>query len=277
MVNWLHSPHSSDIAKYVECYWFIEKKAGIESFPRLNPDPNGHLIIAPSDQPYQYDSANLSTKGHGSHWLFPHRQTYQMDHTQPFCLLGIKFRVGALYSLTVVPDQPVLDLVTPLNGGATFPLLGFNDGELIDSARYDVEVCWHKIETLLLPWLLNGQDDKHSSFTQKALPFLANTPISKIGAELHCSQRTLERSFSRVTGMTLKQCQSMQRLDAMLEYLYPLKGQDIDWSQVAYLFGFSDQPHLIRYLKNGLGLTPGEYAKQRNFTIDVYGGVESSQ
>ena len=44
---------------------------------------------------------------------------------------------------------------------------------------------------------------------------------------------------------------------------------------MAYQFGFSDQPHLIRYLKKQIGLAPKAYANERGFTIDVYGGVES--
>jgi AraC-like DNA-binding protein len=44
---------------------------------------------------------------------------------------------------------------------------------------------------------------------------------------------------------------------------------------IAYQFGFSDQSHLIRYLKQYIDLTPKSYALQRGFTIDVYGGVES--
>ncbi|MGF1755689.1 helix-turn-helix domain-containing protein, partial [Vibrio makurazakiensis] len=49
----------------------------------------------------------------------------------------------------------------------------------------------------------------------------------------------------------------------------------IDWASVALQFGFSDQPHLVRYLKSQLGLTPNTYAKERGLTIDVYGGVHS--
>ncbi len=104
---------------------------------------------------------------------------------------------------------------------------------------------------------------------------LGTTPIAELGDKLFCSQRTLERSFNKVTGLTLKQCQSMNKLEAMLEYLYKRDFDDIDWIDVAYQFGFSDQPHLIRYLKKTIGLTPNTYAKEGGLTIDVYGGVRS--
>jgi len=67
----------------------------------------------------------------------------------------------------------------------------------------------------------------------------------------------------------------MNKLEAILEYLYQRKQCDIDWVDIAYQFGFSDQPHLIRYLKQKINLTPQKYSQQRGFAIDIYGGVIS--
>ena len=75
----------------------------------------------------------------------------------------------------------------------------------------------------------------------------------------------------RVTGLTLKQYQSMERLEMILQQLYGQNEAEIDWAGTAQHFGFTDQPHLIRYLKGQLGQTPGQYVCQRNVTIDVYG------
>ncbi|WP_220034735.1 helix-turn-helix domain-containing protein [Psychrobacter fozii] len=50
----------------------------------------------------------------------------------------------------------------------------------------------------------------------------------------------------------------------------------VDWVDIAFEFGFSDQPHLIRYLKHQIGTTPKKYVSKRGFTIDIYGGVSSS-
>jgi AraC-like DNA-binding protein len=66
----------------------------------------------------------------------------------------------------------------------------------------------------------------------------------------------------------------MERLESLLSYLYGLKNKDISWADIAINFGFSDQPHLIRYMKQSIGNTPGEYVKIRNLTIDAYGNFE---
>ena len=67
----------------------------------------------------------------------------------------------------------------------------------------------------------------------------------------------------------------MNKLEEMLEYLHQRDNTDIEWVEVAYQFGFSDQPHLIRHLKQLIGVTPKAYVKERGFTIDVYGGIDT--
>lgn len=138
------------------------------------------------------------------------------------------------------------------------------------------EQCCEQLDALLTLWLKECSEDQHSKVTRKALQYLDTKSISKLGDQLYCSQRTLERSFQRVTGLTLKQCQSMNRLETMLEYLYLRDSTELDWAEIAFRFGFSDQPHLILYLKKELGFTPKTYEKERGLTIDAYGGVSAS-
>ncbi len=278
MRNWKHSPKNSYVAKYVECYWFLERKHGDHGhkYPKLNPDPAGHLILTEAEQCYQYEHGMFSVQGNGSHWIFPHCQTFQMDHSQPFLILGIKFHIGALYSLNITPKQPVMDQIIGVDAKTLLKSEGFSETELLVKARRQPEICCDIIDELLMPWLQASHQDRHSRLSQSALPLLSDTPISKMGVLLHCSQRTIERSFLRVTGLTLKQCQSMNRLETLLEYLHRREAREVDWADIAYQFGFSDQPHLIRYLKNSIGATPGEYVKQRDLTIDIYGNFEKN-
>ncbi|MFC1233691.1 helix-turn-helix domain-containing protein [Vibrio sp. F74] len=279
MIHWLQAPELSNVAQYIECYWFIEKRPDATShqYPKLNPDPSAHLILSPSNQEYRYDMNPAIVEGKGSHWLFPHQQTLQLDHSQAFVHLGIKFRIGALYSLKIPTcAHPMLDAVEAFNLTSLFSMDGLVELDLIDYARNDPNLCCAQLDKLLQPWLENSKEDQHSALTNKILPLLGNTLISDLSSALFCSQRTLERSFSRVTGLTLKQCQTMNKLEQMLEYLYQRSTSEIDWVEIAFQFGFSDQPHLIRHLKKQIGLTPKNYAKERGFTIDVYGGVSSS-
>lgn len=243
-------------------------------YPKLNPDPSAHLIISPTNQDYHYDINSEIIDGKGSHWLFPHHHTFELDHSKPFVYLGVKFHIGALYSLeTFSKLLPALDTAEEINPTELLANNNLNEDALIALAKSAPEQCCKHLDALLLPWLIKSKEDQHSKITRKALNILDSVPISELGKQLSCSQRTLERSFSRVTGLTLKQCQSMQKLEAMLEYLYLRDMNNIDWVDVAFQFGFSDQSHLIRYLKKQIGLTPKNYIKERGLTIDVYGSV----
>lgn len=301
MINWIQAPKSEGLSHLIECYWFIEKTKDAASYPypKLNPDPSTHLILSPSDQAYFYgldlhegveiehliSNQTGASSGLGSHWLYPHQHTLQLDHRQAFVHLGIKFRPGALYRLNLnendeFDSQAVLNQAraTQLQQLIKERLLTKENlfvEELISLARKEPQLCCDQLDTLLLPWLNQVKEDRHSLLVGRALPLVAITNISSLGKSLNCSQRTLERSFIRVTGLSLKQYQAMNKLEVLLEHLYQKQAQDIDWVEVAFEFGFSDQPHLIRHLKKQLGQTPKTYTKERGFTIDVYGGVSS--
>jgi len=278
MIRWLTQPKRLEVSKYVECYWYLEKDRDADSSirPKLNPDPAAHLIFTLPKQTYQYSMQRGSFKGKGSHWLYPYCNTIELDHSQSFSCIGVKFKVGALYSLTNIPfTQALLNTVEKISTDLFKGTLSIDEKALLFNAKDNQEQCVDRLDALLLPLLLKFNEDKYSKITKQAIQLLSNKPINELGEILLCSQRTVERSFLKVTGFTLKQCQSMNKLEAILEYLYQREQCDIDWGDIAYQFGFSDQPHLIRYLKQQIDLTPQKYAQQRDFAIDIYGGVES--
>jgi transcriptional regulator GlxA family with amidase domain len=136
-----------------------------------------------------------------------------------------------------------------------------------------------RLDILLQPLINRAQEDKHSRLVRHVLALFPTTPLAELGHILGCSQRTIERSFLKVTGITLKQYYSMQRLEDMLDYVTQhmkknVSSNSINWVDVALKFNFSDQPHLIRYLKSTIGATPGKYVNDRDLAIDVYGNFE---
>ena len=264
------------VSKYVECYWFLEKESHDHSniYPKLNPDPSSHLIIANLNRAYHYTHDPISQKVFGNHWIFPHLKTFTMDHSAPFQIIGIKFRIGALYSLDLPNLSSSIDKVEPVDINQLIGLETFNSDQLLTSAVEQKNKVCNILDEILSPWFSTSHEDKHSNLVRQILILLNDTVITAIGEKLHRSQRTIERSFIRVTGLTMKQVQSMTRLEEMLNYLYQLSEGDINWVDVASKYDFSDQPHLIRYLKNYIGRTPAEYAQQRDLTIDIYGNFE---
>ena len=276
MRNWKIPPKNSSVAKFIDCYWLLKKAQGDlgSDYPKLNPDPAGHLILSKQHQHYQYKNQSMSVVGQGSHLILPHCKTISMDHSQPFLIIGVKFHVGALYSLKLPTAKPLLDQVVNVDVRQLFQLEAYHVEQILTQSIEQPELSRNFLDELLIPYLSNIYVDKHSKLIRNALAIFPGVPISNIGAKLDCSQRTIERSFLRVTGFTLKQYDSMERLEALLEHLYKLDDEHISWADIALQFGFSDQPHLVRYLKNSIGYTPGRYVKQRDLAIDIYGNFE---
>jgi len=281
MRNWKISPHDPTIAQYIDCYWLLEKNQGDAGpmFPKLNPDPAAHLIIAHRQQSFSYQHDSYSSNGTGCHLILPYQKTYTLDHSKPFIVLGIKLKVGALYSIPLLATHPLLDEVLPLNIQKQLLINPEQEAALINQSAQQATIFRDTLDTLLQPLVSKGKEDNHSLLVRKILNELSGTTLadkslSHLGHKLGCSQRTIERSFSKVTGITLKQYHSMQRLETMLDHLHKLETSNINWSEIAYTFGFSDQPHLIRTIKSTLGSTPGKYANERDLAIDAYGNFE---
>ena len=273
------SPLNPCLSKYIDCYWMIEKddQDELHTHPRLNPDPTAHLIIASPNQTFYYQVDDDEVSGYGTHMILPHSRTIVLDHSKPFTIVGIKFHVGALYSLGFKPDLPLTDLITSDSDCLPVGIEFIDTTALLNEASSNIEATCRILDAYLESWVCHSQEDKHSELVRSAISVLENNPISQIGRELHCSQRTVERTFSRVTGLTLKQYKSMLTLEDLLTFLYQNQDIDLNWSEIAAEFGFSDQPHFIRYLKSVIGATPGQYIKQRDLTIDIYGDFQSHE
>ena len=276
MKNWKIVPKVESVLRYVECYWFLEKEPDDPGpiHPKLNPDPSSHLIIANHNHVSQYDYDDTSQSTRGSHWIFPHLKTQTMNHSRPFRIVGIKFRVGALYSLNLNDLGSRLNKIEAINISQLLGSEPFDAAQLLLSAFEQKHQVGNRLDDALSTWVLTSHEDKHSELVRQILSLLSNRPIAEIGERLHRSQRTIERSFMRVTGLTMKQCQAMVRLEEILNYLYQLDEEEINWADVANKYHFSDQPHLVRHLKNFIGRTPAEYAQKRDLTIDIYGNFE---
>lgn len=278
MKTWKLLPKTEIVSKYVECYWFLEKELCDQgnTSPKLNPDPCAHLILASDGREHRYAIDTVSQRAKGSHWIYPHKKTFTMDHSSPFTIIGVKFKVGALYALRLEDLGSYLDTITPVCINRLPTLGSLNTDELLLNPSEQKGQVGHILDEALCSWMSTCHEDNHSALVRQILPLLNSTEIMGIGEKLHRSQRTIERSFLRVTGLSMKQVHSMNRLEEILSYLYQLNEADINWTDVAHRYDFSDQAHLIRHLKHTIGSTPAEYAQQRDLTIDIYGNFEFS-
>ena len=250
MKSWKIYPINETVSKFIECYWYLEKEASDETHatPNLYPDPCAHLIFSKNDQPYSYASHDDTFIGSGTHLIQPHLKSFTLDHADPFIVFGVKLKIGALYSLNI-PDisNDINNIIDLMN----FKYEQFNplyhcENEIRDSKKQLVS----KLDYIFSTLCTEVEIDRHQLLVQNVLPILYKSENVKVSEQLNCSQRTIERSFVKVTNMTLKQCHMLIRLERILDYILDLDEQEIDWPSIAQTFNFSDQPHLIRTLKS---------------------------
>lgn len=286
MKSWKHSLPTYEWL--IHQIWYLEVPAGeiIDPKPHLIPNPRAHLLFTPSEQSYSYDSSGLETHmvGNGSHLLTANEHLLLLEDNPPIKRVGITFRPEGLYALEAV----FMDVtqVTDINQCEWFDWLDPLFGEVFQKG-----IWRQQSRELLVSYIRNHLDSlaiepcrtKPFLISQKAItvmdkqvlhsPELA-VDIELVAEQCACSRRTLERSFKQVVGLSVKKYQQMARLEQMILALYKQETA-IDWTDFSQQFGFSDQSHLIRTLKQQLRKTPSKYLKKRDLTIDIYGDFES--
>ena len=274
MESWKVLPKSELQRQFIDCYWFLEQSESdsVPPQPKLIANPAMHLIFCPENQPYYYSQSDKQAAGVANHLLHPSSKSTQIEQAKAFRLIGIKFKPTAPFALTNLLPLVELNKIEPF----TVSQLNLLLQAYFTKNSTSRESLVFLLDGLLLPFCQQAQLTKPYLISQQCLQLLdSGKLIKQLSEHIGCSLRTLERTFLKVTGLTLQQYQTMQRLDALIIYLYQQKDKKINWADVAADFDFSDQPHLIRYLKQQIGLSPNNYLSQRDLTIDAYGDFES--
>lgn len=269
--------------------WYLEVPEGevIDPKPHLIPNPRAHLLFTPSEQGYSYDTGGTKLAGKGCHLLTANEHLLLLEDTAPIKRIGITFRPEGLYAI----ESRFSDAsqVAAINQCEWFDWLNaafdvrFQKGlwqlELQDSPQCLLNYIKQHLDALDIapcrskPFLASQKAVSVMDAQALRSPELA-MDIDEIAKQCACSRRTLERSFKQVVGLSVKQYQQMARLEQMILTLYKQQ-EAIDWASFSQQFGFSDQSHLIRTLKQQLRKTPSKYLKKRDLTIDIYGDFES--
>ena len=103
-----------------------------------------------------------------------------MDHSHPFAIIGIKFRVGALYSLNLTSSQFHLNtvigtrLINELIQAKSFSL-----SNLLDQSVEDPEQVGHMLDDLLLPRIFKSSEDKYKTLVNRTAALIMGNPISQ--------------------------------------------------------------------------------------------------
>jgi transcriptional regulator GlxA family with amidase domain len=120
-------------------------------------------------------------------------------------------------------------------------------------------ICWSPKEQLELPTFENADDFVAALVKREQL--VVNSAVAAVlaGRSPAMSPRTLQRHFLKTTGMTHNYWQQIQRAQKAASGLQ--LGKSL--AQVAFEAGYVDQSHMTRWLKQIVGRTPGEIARDK--------------
>lgn len=273
MITWKHQIES--IKHLVDWVWYLEVKQGeiIEFMPQLIPNVNAHYIITPASQTYDYQNKNTHFVGTGSHLLTPSTKTLILNDEAPLTRLGIRFKPTALYQLERKESGVINQCLEP-NWLEHF-LSPTNYQSLIAEGK-KIEIL-KRVEQDLQPLMESAQSDKSVILVDNALTIIEQhnglLTSDYLSQKCFTTKRTLERAFKKTVGIGIKQYQSIVKFEALFMHLHQNPNK-ADWAEVASQFGFSDQPHMIRKMKQVIGVTPSGYLNARDLVIDAYGDFE---
>ncbi|NRF61159.1 helix-turn-helix transcriptional regulator [Vibrio coralliilyticus] len=273
MITWKQP--LQDFEWLIHQVWYLELEADdvITQQPRLIPNPRAHLLFTPDEQKYSYDSGITKFEGKGSHLLSVSDQLLSLDDSAPLKRIGVTFRPEGLYLLNSSVGHHLNQCSWPTWLDTFFGPALHNQLWQSNDKSHLLDVFHHHFHQLNL----NRKKDRAFSITHQATKIVENRlsdwSIEQIADQCACSRRTLERHFKQVTGLSVKQYLMIMKLEEIVLSIYK-QDADPDWAEFAQAFGFSDQSHLIRQLKDQLNRTPAKYLKDRDLTIDIYGDFE---
>ncbi|MGR5287629.1 helix-turn-helix domain-containing protein [Vibrio maritimus] len=278
MITWKHSLEGFEWLIHQVWYLEVNPNEVIRFPPQLIPNPRAHLLFTPPEQRYHYDNGEQIMSGKGSHLLSASENLLIMDDVAPLKRIGITFQPGALYLLNP-QSSALLNQCGWYDWLASYFSPSFQESLLNCQSQEEVVNCIGKNLNSLG---ISSQQDKAYSLVSKALLAIteqldrdeaSEVDVEQLALDCHCTRRTLERHFRRVMGLSIKKYQLMLKLEKMVLALYQEAGS-VNWAEFSQRFGFSDQSHLIKQLKQQIKRTPNRYLSQRDLTIDIYGDFE---
>lgn len=248
------------LSQYIQ---YIIYAKGAQPLPYIMELPDGKLNLVIE---LESDSTNtLYTEGdftgkytmkHG--WISgSNAKAIFYENNKHSTILSVRFTIGGFYALTKIPMSEIIHpgLEIELILGSSFNKLY---QILINETSID------KIFQHVANYFVNYIHD--NSFETSLVRFIdknIDKPIDWLIHKSGYSQKHVIHILKRQTGFSPKYLQRLQRFHKVLDAIQQCN-VPINWTSVAYEYGYYDQAHFIKEFIRFTGLSPVEY-----FSIDT--------
>ena len=253
---------------YIDCYWILDvTNKDFCLSAKFPPTGSNGLILSYRDfktstiyDEKEYTSARASLCG-----LFTSHYSTNFNGEGGF--IGVLFKPGVLYQIFDIDMSEILNKEF--------------DGEVVIGP--EITKLIHLIQEIISPdlkvkafenYLINKF--KLKKISQRPINDIiafvnknkGNVKISDIGQYFRVSNRTLEKNFKQIIGISPKKYSNIVQFNNILK---DIKNQNkIDWCKLALNGGYYDQQHLINTFGKFTGLSPNKYLDQDNTFNEFY-------
>jgi AraC-like DNA-binding protein len=247
-------PHKA-LTNYIERFWAVSSGEEIVASDagRILPDGCVELVLNFSDAPYLMLSGGECRQPKCA-LVGQLERSVGIRHAGRVEYLGVRFHPVGAAAFFKIPGRELAGRILPLE---------VVSGRLKRDLEQEIDLSWdvrQKIATVEAV-LMRKRDKAMMSdpiigaAVQALRRSHGGVSIASLSKTLSISERTLERKFSQIVGISPKLFGRIQRFQRVCQFAE--QGKRRDWADYAAALGYHDQSHLIKDFQRFSGESPG--------------------
>lgn len=256
-VNYQEFSPSEALKPYVDCYWAM-------SFGGMSTDvsPDQHclplglmeMVFHLNDDPYQVSIEGKKDLLPASFIAGMYEVPVSWNAVGGSRSFGIRIKPECMLELFGVPVSVVFQEYTELQN-----FFGNGAKELTEQMRNapDTGSRIRLAESFILKYMRDRQRERNyvMEATRLIRQSVGNISLEDLSDQLYISPRQLQRSFKNHIGTSPKTFMRIIRFASAYDYVQKQE-ESLNWANLSYHFGYSDQAHFIRDFKQFTGRAP---------------------
>jgi AraC-like DNA-binding protein len=244
--------------EFIDNFWYWEGDAVPHGKELIMASPSmGLLVKLDEDELRHYDGEGFRVlhRRRGIAISGPNTRHFAIDALQTK-IMGVQFKSGGAYPFFDPPPRLLRNEHVALED-----IWGLDAGRLHEQLveAPTVEAKFRLLRDALIARMPRALQ-RHPAVAFALARFNCAPDSARVGivaAETGLSRRRFIEVFADEVGFTPKLYLRLLRFNRVLDRVFG--AADVDWSEVAYLHGYADQPHFNREFREFSGLTPSQY------------------